>query len=56
MVLAGENVVQMIIYRLRQRSLLIMKNKDVINIDTNLEDGISLNFYHEFNVPKEDHS
>lgn len=30
-----------------------VRNKDVINIDTNLDDGISLNFYHKFNVPKE---
>lgn len=29
------------------------KNKDVINIDTNLDNGTSLNFYHKFNVPKE---
>ncbi|MBG2874865.1 filamentous hemagglutinin N-terminal domain-containing protein [Proteus alimentorum] len=29
------------------------KNKDLINIDTNLDDGISLNFYHKFNIPKE---
>ncbi len=54
MVLAGENII--VNDNLSPKTTLTFdneKNKDVINIDTNLEDGISLNFYHKFNVPKE---
>ncbi|WP_337236226.1 filamentous hemagglutinin N-terminal domain-containing protein [Proteus faecis] len=54
MVLADESII--INNELSPKTTLTFdneKNKNVINIDSNLEEGISLNFYHKFNVPKE---